>query len=56
VRAREVRELRGDPSRLRAATGWEPEIPFRQTVADTIAWWERELAADAPATHERVRH
>jgi GDP-4-dehydro-6-deoxy-D-mannose reductase len=44
VRANEVMELRGSHSRLTAATGWEPEIPLRQTVADTIAWWERELA------------
>ena len=36
VRAHEVMDLRGDPTRLRAATGWEPEIPFRQTMADTI--------------------
>jgi GDP-4-dehydro-6-deoxy-D-mannose reductase len=44
VRAHEVMDLRGDSSRLRAATGWEPEIPFRQTLADTIEWWSRELA------------
>jgi GDP-4-dehydro-6-deoxy-D-mannose reductase len=43
VRAHEVMDLRGDPSRLRAATGWEPTIPFRQTVADAIDWWEAEL-------------
>jgi GDP-4-dehydro-6-deoxy-D-mannose reductase len=44
VRAHEVMDLRGDYSRLRAVTGWEPEIPFRQTLADTIEWWSRELA------------
>jgi GDP-4-dehydro-6-deoxy-D-mannose reductase len=43
VRAHEVMDLRGDSSRLRGATGWEPTIPFRQTIADTIDWWEREL-------------
>jgi GDP-4-dehydro-6-deoxy-D-mannose reductase len=42
VRATEVMELRGDPARLRALTGWEPAIPLRQTMADTIAWWERQ--------------
>jgi len=42
VRAAEVMDLRGDPARLRALTGWEPEIPLRQTMADTIAFWERE--------------
>jgi GDP-4-dehydro-6-deoxy-D-mannose reductase len=42
VRASEVMDLRGDPTRLRALTGWEPKIPLRQTMADTIAWWEHE--------------
>ena len=42
VRASEVMDLRGDPARLRALTGWEPRIPLRQTMADTIEWWERE--------------
>ncbi len=44
VRASEVMDLRGDHSRLTAATGWEPQITFEQTMADTVAWWERELA------------
>ena len=44
VRASEVMELRGDPGRLRAATGWAPRIPFAQTLADTLAYWDRELA------------
>jgi len=43
VRANEVTELRGDHARLTAATGWQPEIPLRQTMADAIAWWELEL-------------
>lgn len=45
VRAHEIMDLRGDPSRLSAATGWEPQIPLRQTMADTLGWWERRLAA-----------
>lgn len=43
VRAHEVIDLRGDHERLTATTGWQPQIPLRQTMADTIAWWEREL-------------
>lgn len=46
VRANEVMDLRGDHSRLTAATGWEPQIPLRQTMADAIAWWERELGRE----------
>jgi GDP-4-dehydro-6-deoxy-D-mannose reductase len=42
VRASEVIELRGDPSLLHAHTGWRPQIPYEQTLADTIAFWERE--------------
>lgn len=46
VRAHEVMDLRGANERIRVDTGWRPEIPFRQTMSDTLAWWERELAAD----------
>jgi GDP-4-dehydro-6-deoxy-D-mannose reductase len=44
VRASEVMDLRGDPARLRALTGWEPNIPLRQTMGDTIEWWGRQQA------------
>lgn len=44
VRANEVMDLRGAHDRLTAATGWEPQITLRQTMADTIKWWENELA------------
>jgi GDP-4-dehydro-6-deoxy-D-mannose reductase len=44
VRAHEIMDLRGDHQRLSAATGWQPEISFRQTMADTIQWWEQELS------------
>ena len=36
VRPAEIPRLAGDPSRLRAATGWRPEIPLEQTLADTL--------------------
>ena len=45
LRANEVPELRGSAERLRAATGWEPEIAFERTLADTLAWWRAELRA-----------
>jgi GDP-4-dehydro-6-deoxy-D-mannose reductase len=53
-RAHEVMDLRGSHERISATTGWEPEIPLRQTMADTIAWWEQELARTATA--DAVRH
>jgi GDP-4-dehydro-6-deoxy-D-mannose reductase len=46
VRAHEVMDLRGDHSRLTDATGWRPEIPFTQTMADTVAWWETRLTGE----------
>jgi GDP-4-dehydro-6-deoxy-D-mannose reductase len=45
VRPNEVQELRGSYAALRAATGWEPELPLRRTLADTLAWWRAELRA-----------
>jgi GDP-4-dehydro-6-deoxy-D-mannose reductase len=39
VRPNEVMEVRGSFERLRAATGWEPAIPLRQTLLDTVSYW-----------------
>jgi GDP-4-dehydro-6-deoxy-D-mannose reductase len=39
VRPNEVMEVRGSFARLRSATGWEPAIPFEQTLADTVEYW-----------------
>lgn len=35
----------GDPSRLRAATGWEPRIPLERTLADLLDDWRARAAA-----------
>ncbi len=50
VRAHEVMDLRGDNSRLREATGWRPEIPLRQTMQDTIEYWEQALRQSSRAS------
>jgi GDP-4-dehydro-6-deoxy-D-mannose reductase len=47
VRPHEVMDLYASHERLTAATGWEPQIPLRQTMSDTIEWWRHELAAAA---------
>ena len=39
VRPVEVPVLRGDPTRLTEATGWTPERPLDQTLADVLAHW-----------------
>ncbi len=45
VRAHEVMEIRGSAERMRAATGWEPEIALSATLADTVSWWREEIRA-----------
>jgi GDP-4-dehydro-6-deoxy-D-mannose reductase len=47
VRAHETMDSRGSYERMQAATGWSPEIPLRQTIADAIDWWEAELRCTA---------
>jgi GDP-4-dehydro-6-deoxy-D-mannose reductase len=37
----EVPVLRGDPTRLQHATGWKPEIPLEQTLADVLEYWRQ---------------
>jgi GDP-4-dehydro-6-deoxy-D-mannose reductase len=39
VRPHEVMEVRGSYERMRAATGWEPEIPLERTLADSVEFW-----------------
>jgi GDP-4-dehydro-6-deoxy-D-mannose reductase len=39
VRPADLPELRGDGSRLHAATGWSPEIPLDETLADILEYW-----------------
>jgi GDP-4-dehydro-6-deoxy-D-mannose reductase len=47
VRHHDVSEIRGSAARLREATGWQPQIPLEQTLADAIAWWRDELTQAA---------
>ena len=35
----------GDPSRLKADTGWTPEIPLDRTLEDLLAWWRTQVAS-----------
>ncbi|MEA2332360.1 MAG: GDP-4-dehydro-6-deoxy-D-mannose reductase [Thermoleophilaceae bacterium] len=43
IRPHDVAEVRGSAERLRAATGWTPEIPLERTVADALDAWRKEL-------------
>jgi GDP-4-dehydro-6-deoxy-D-mannose reductase len=51
VRRREVMDLTGANERIEAAVGWRPEIPFRQTMQETIEWWEHELTTAGSLSH-----
>jgi GDP-4-dehydro-6-deoxy-D-mannose reductase len=46
LRPVDLPELRGDNTKLAAATGWAPEIPLEQTLGDLLEWWRERLAAD----------
>ncbi len=35
--------LTGDPTRVRAATGWEPVLPLEQTLGDVLEHWRKDL-------------
>jgi GDP-4-dehydro-6-deoxy-D-mannose reductase len=45
LRGNEVMEIRGSHERLTAATGWRPEIPLEQTLADALGWWRERTRA-----------
>jgi GDP-4-dehydro-6-deoxy-D-mannose reductase len=39
LRPSDVKVLQADSVKFRALTGWEPRIPFEQTMADLLDWW-----------------
>ena len=41
MRPSDVPVLLGDASRFRKATGWEPQIPFEQTLRDLLEYWRQ---------------
>jgi GDP-4-dehydro-6-deoxy-D-mannose reductase len=44
MRPSDVPRRVGNASRLRALTGWEPQIPFEQSLLDTLNDWRARLA------------
>ena len=40
--------LIADPSKIHAATGWEPDFPIEKTLADMLAGWRKAIVRDAP--------
>jgi GDP-4-dehydro-6-deoxy-D-mannose reductase len=51
LRQADVKAQVGDPSRLLAATGWEPRIPLERSLGDLLADWRVRVAnADGAAS------
>jgi GDP-4-dehydro-6-deoxy-D-mannose reductase len=48
LRPSDVPNLCGDASKMRTALGWKPEIPFEQTLLDTLVYWRRRIKAASP--------
>jgi GDP-4-dehydro-6-deoxy-D-mannose reductase len=44
LRPSDVEILIGDASKFKADTGWEPRIPFEQTLNDLLDYWRKTLA------------
>jgi GDP-4-dehydro-6-deoxy-D-mannose reductase len=42
-RPSDVPVLVGDAGKIRAAVGWEPRIPFEQTLRDLLQYWRERL-------------
>jgi GDP-4-dehydro-6-deoxy-D-mannose reductase len=47
LRPSDVLILEGDNSKFRKQTGWEPRIPFEQTLTDLLKYWRERLRAQA---------
>jgi GDP-4-dehydro-6-deoxy-D-mannose reductase len=47
LRPSDVAVLVGDASKVRAAVGWTPTIPFEQTLRDMLAYWRAKVAGAA---------
>lgn len=50
MRPSDVRVLHGDYSKFKAATGWEPKIPFETTMLDLLNYWRMMLKSGAVTT------
>lgn len=44
LRPSDVEVLIGDYSKFHADTGWEPQIPFDQTLEDLLNYWRQRIA------------
>jgi len=45
LRPSDVPILLGDATKIEKAVGWRPQIPFEQTLRDTLEYWRRRVSA-----------
>ena len=43
MRPSDVKLLWADATKFRQATGWEPDIPFAQTLQDLLNYWRAQV-------------
>lgn len=48
MRPADVAVLVGDATKFRTRTGWEPTIPFEQTLSDLLDYWRGRVATPVP--------
>jgi GDP-4-dehydro-6-deoxy-D-mannose reductase len=46
VRPRDVAQMVGDPTKIRTATGWEPDIPLETTIRDLQDYWRGRISRE----------
>lgn len=49
LRPAETAHIAADTAKLRRDTGWEPQIPTAQSIADTLAFWRQKLKEQSEA-------
>ena len=49
LRPSDVETLIGDSSKFREATGWEPQVPFDQTLRDLLNYWREQMGVTLAA-------
>lgn len=49
LRPADTPELRGDPSRIEADTGWKARTPIDETLLSLLEWWEQSLVGEGAA-------
>lgn len=56
LRPSDIPVLIGDPGRLRAATGWTPQIDFERMLDDLLEYWRTAVRDQAQATAAGTAH